>query len=168
MAAKSFIGMLGLADRERNEAVTPAYLFRIASLTKMITSAAIFTLVEQNRLRLSDEVIGPGAILGTDYGQPPYSAGIAEITVEQLLTHTCGGWTNDGRDPMFTHPAMNHAEQITWTLASRPLDHPPGKHFAYSNFGYCILGRVIEKLTSQPYPDFVRTAVLSPAASMTW
>ena len=40
----------GVADRERNEAVTPAYLFRIASLTEMITSAAIFTLVEQNRL----------------------------------------------------------------------------------------------------------------------
>jgi CubicO group peptidase (beta-lactamase class C family) len=151
----------GVADRERNEAVTPAYLFRIASLTKMITSAAIFTLVEQNRLKLSDKVIGPGAILGTDYGQPPYSARIAEITVEQLLTHTSGGWTNDGRDPMFTHPAMNHAELITWTLANRPLDHPPGQHFAYSNFGYCILGRVIEKLTSQPYPDFVRAEVLS-------
>ena len=151
----------GVADRERNEAVTPAYLFRIASLTKMITSAAIFTLVEQNRLKLSDKVIGPGAILGTDYGQPPYSAGIADITVEQLLTHTSGGWTNDGRDPMFTHPAMNHAELITWTLANRPLDHLPGKNFAYSNFGYCILGRVIEKLTSQPYPDFVRAEVLS-------
>jgi len=151
----------GLADRERNEAVTPAHLFRIASLTKMITSAAIFTLVEQNRLKLSDKVIGPGAILGTDYGAPPYSSGIADITVEQLLTHTAGGWTNDNRDPMFTHPAMNHAELITWTLANRPLDHPPGQHFAYSNFGYCILGRVIEKLTSRPYPDFVRTGVLS-------
>jgi CubicO group peptidase (beta-lactamase class C family) len=151
----------GVADRERNEAVTPAYLFRIASLTKMITSAAIFTLVEQNRLKLSDKVIGPGAILGADYGQPPYSAGIADFTVEQLLTHTSGGWTNDGRDPMFTHPAMNHAELITWTLANQPLDHPPGQHFAYSNFGYCILGRVIEKLTAQPYPDFVRAEVLS-------
>jgi CubicO group peptidase (beta-lactamase class C family) len=151
----------GVADRERNEAVTPAYLFRIASLSKMITSAAIFTLVEQNRLKLSDKVIGPGAVLGTDYGQPPYSAGIEQITVEQLLTHTSGGWTNDGRDPMFTHPAMNHAELITWTLANRPLDHPPGQNFAYSNFGYCVLGRVIEKLTSQSYPDFVRAEVLS-------
>jgi CubicO group peptidase (beta-lactamase class C family) len=151
----------GVADRERNEAVTPAYLFRIASVSKMITSAAIFTLVEQNRVRLSDRVIGPGALLGTDYGQPPYSAGIDQITVEQLLTHTSGGWTNDGRDPMFTHPAMNHAELITWTLANRPLDHPPGQNFAYSNFGYCVLGRVIEKLTGQSYPDYVRAEVLS-------
>ena len=151
----------GLADRERNEPATPAQLFRIASLSKMITSAAIFTLVEQNRLRLADKVFGPGAVLGTDFGQPPYSAGINEITIEQLLTHTSGGWTNDGRDPMFTHPNMNHAELISWTLNNRPLDHPPGQNYAYSNFGYCVLGRVIEKLTGQPYPDYVRAEVLS-------
>jgi CubicO group peptidase (beta-lactamase class C family) len=127
----------------------------------MITSAAIFTLVEQDRVKLSDRVFGHGALLGTDYGQPPYSNGINEITVEQLLTHTSGGWTNDNRDPMFSHPAMNHAELITWTLANRPLDNPPGQHYAYSNFGYCVLGRVIEKLGGKPYPDYVRAEVLS-------
>src|SRR5271169_7246990 len=111
----------GLADRERNEAATPAQLFRIASLSKMITSAAIFTLVEQNRLQIAGKVFGPGAVLGTDFGQPPYSAGINEITIEQLLTHTSGGWTNDGRDPMFTYPNMNHAELISWTLNNQPL-----------------------------------------------
>ena len=127
----------------------------------MITSAAIFTLVEQNRLRLADKVFGPGAVLGIIFGQPPYSAGINEITIEQLLTYTSGGWTNDGRDPMFTHPNMNYAELISWTLNNRPLDHPPGQNYAYSNFGYCVLGRVIEKLTRQPYPDYVRAEVLS-------
>jgi CubicO group peptidase (beta-lactamase class C family) len=50
----------GVADRERNEPVTPAYLFRIASLTKMITSAAIFTLVEQNRLKTLGQGDRPG------------------------------------------------------------------------------------------------------------
>jgi CubicO group peptidase (beta-lactamase class C family) len=151
----------GLAVRESNEPVTPGFLFRIASVSKMITSAAIFTLVEQDRLKLSDRVFGHGALLGTDYGEPPFSAGINEITVEQLLTHTSGGWTNDNRDPMFSHPAMNHAELITWTLANRPLDHPPGQHYAYSNFGYCVLGRVIEKLSGKSYPDYVRAEVLS-------
>jgi CubicO group peptidase (beta-lactamase class C family) len=150
----------GLADRERNEAVTPMHLFRIASVSKMITSAAIFGLIEQGRLKLSDKVFGPGAITGTDYGQPPYSPGINEITLGQLLTHTAGGWTNDNRDPMFTHPRMNQAELITWTLNDRPLDHPPGKHYAYSNFGYCVLGRVIEKVTGRPYADYVKAEVL--------
>ena len=110
----------GLADRERNEAVTPMHLFRIASVSKMITSAAIFGLIEQGRLKLSDKVFGPGAITGTDYGQPPYSPGINEITLGQLLTHTAGGWTNDNRDPMFTHPRWHNGSLPgTTTIAVR-------------------------------------------------
>jgi CubicO group peptidase (beta-lactamase class C family) len=151
----------GSADRERDEAVTPMHLFRVASVSKMITSAAVFGLIEQGRLKLSDKVFGPGAITGTDYGRPPYNPGVGEITLGQLLTHTAGGWTNDSRDPMFSHPRMDQPELITWTLSNRPLDNPPGQHYAYSNFGYCVLGRVIEKVTGQPYADYVRAEVLS-------
>jgi CubicO group peptidase (beta-lactamase class C family) len=150
----------GVADREQNEPATPQHLFRIASVSKMITSVTLFRLIEQNRVRLSDRVFGTGALLGTDYGAPPYSRGIDQITLENLLTHTGGGWTNDENDPMFGHPRMDHAQLISWTLANRPLDNPPGQHYAYSNFGYCVLGRVIEKLTGLPYADHVRTEVL--------
>lgn len=150
----------GVADRERNEAATPQHLFRIASVSKMITSVTLFRLIEENRVKLTDRVFGPGALLGTDYGAPPYSPGIDQITLEHLLTHTSGGWTNDNRDPMFTHPHMDHVQLITWTLANRPLDRPPGQHYAYSNFGYCLLGRVIEKLTGQRYAEHVRAEVL--------
>lgn len=150
----------GVADREQNKAATPQHLFRIASVSKMITSVTLFRLVEENRVKLTDRVFGPGALLGTDYGAPPYSPGIDQITLEHLLTHTGGGWTNDNRDPMFTHPHMDHAQLITWTLANRPLDRPPGQHYAYSNFGYCVLGRVIEKLTGQRYAEHVRAEVL--------
>ncbi|WP_163779076.1 serine hydrolase, partial [Proteus mirabilis] len=66
----------GLADREHNEAVTPRHLFRIASISKMITSVTLFRLIEENRLKLTDRVFGPGALLGTDYGPPPYAPGI--------------------------------------------------------------------------------------------
>src|SRR5260370_27071881 len=151
----------GSADRERDGAVTPMHLFRIASVSKMVTSAAIFGLIEQGRLKLSDKVFGPGAITGTDYGRPPYNPGVGEITLGQLLTHTAGGWTNDSRDPMFSHPRMDQPELLTCTLSNRPLDNPPGQHYAYSNFGYCVLGRVIEKVTGQPYADYVRAEVLS-------
>lgn len=150
----------GVADREQNEAATPQHLFRIASISKMITSVTLFRLIEENRVKLTDRVFGPGALLGTDYGAPPYSPGIDQITLEHLLTHTSGGWTNDNRDPMFTHPHMDHVQLITWTLANRPLDRPPGQHCAYSNFGYCLLGRVIEKLTGQRYAEHVRAEVL--------
>jgi CubicO group peptidase (beta-lactamase class C family) len=151
----------GTADRERDEVATPMHLFRIASVSKMITSATIFRLIEQGRLKLADKIFGPGGITGTDYGRPPYNPGVDEITLEHLLTHTGGGWTNDSRDPMFTHPRMNQSKLITWTLNNRPLDNPPGQHYAYSNFGYCVLGRVIEKMTGQPYADHVRAEVLS-------
>jgi CubicO group peptidase (beta-lactamase class C family) len=150
----------GLAVRETNEAVTPNHLFRIASISKTITSVTIFTLIEQGRIKLTDKVFGPGAITGTDYGQPPYNPGIDQITVDHLLTHTAGGWTNDGKDPMFSNPTMNQAQLITWTLKNRPLDNPPGQHYAYSNFGYCVLGRVIEKITGQGYADYVRANIL--------
>ncbi|MET4272072.1 MULTISPECIES: serine hydrolase domain-containing protein [unclassified Bradyrhizobium] len=151
----------GVADVERNEAVTPRHLFRIASVSKMITSVALFRLIEEGRLKLTDRVFGPGGLLGTEYGPPPYSAGINQITLEHLLTHTAGGWSNDNRDPMFTHTRMDHAGLITWTLANRPLDLLPGQRYAYSNFGYCVLGRVIEKLTGQAYAEHVRSEVLA-------
>jgi CubicO group peptidase (beta-lactamase class C family) len=58
------------------------------------------------------------------------------------------------------NPEMNHAQLIEWTLRSRPLDHSPGQRYAYSNFGYCVLGRVIEKVTGQPYAAYVHNSVL--------
>jgi CubicO group peptidase (beta-lactamase class C family) len=156
---------LGWADRESRTVATPANRFRIASVTKPITSVAVFSLVEEGRLKLSDRAFGPGAVLGTDYGHPPYHPHVDEITLEHLLTHTCGGWSNapngpHGRDPMFINVEMNQAQLIAWTLRNRPLENPPGVHFDYSNFGYCVLGRVIEKITRQPYAAYVREAVL--------
>jgi CubicO group peptidase (beta-lactamase class C family) len=155
-----YLDAFGLADREKREPVTPMHLFRIASVTKPITSVAIFSLIEDGRLKLDDRVFGPSAVLGTDYGHPPYRPGVANITIEHLLTHTGGGWGNEHDDPMFMHPDMNHAQLIAWVLRERPLDHSPGQNYAYSNFGYCVLGRVIEKTTRQSYPAYVREAVL--------
>ena len=150
----------GLADREAAERLTPTHRFRIASVTKPITSAAIFTLVEQGRLRLSDRIFGQDGVLGITYGGPPYGPHVDQITIEQLLTHTAGGWPNDGRDPMFRHPQLDHARLIAWALRSLPLDTLPGTAFAYSNFGYCLLGRIIERLSGQSYENYVRDAVL--------
>jgi CubicO group peptidase (beta-lactamase class C family) len=150
----------GVADRENRVAATPENLFRIASVTKTLTSVTIFSLIEAGHIKLADKVFGQGAITGLDYGKPPFHPGIEDITIEHLLTHTSGGWpNNDGHDPMFHNPQMSQHELIAFTLRTRPLDHPPGENYAYSNFGYCVLGRVIEKITGRPYADYVRTAV---------
>src|ERR1035441_4270086 len=152
----------GLADKDRDEKVTTNHLFRIASVSKPITSATIFSLIEAGKLRLSDKVFGPGAVLGTAYGEPPYQPHIEELTLEHLLTHTAGGWQNDGRDPMFSYPGMNHRQLVTCTISHQPLTQPPGPHYAYSNFGYCVLGRVIEKLTARTYEEAVQERILRP------
>jgi CubicO group peptidase (beta-lactamase class C family) len=152
----------GLADKENNEKVTPKHLFRIASVSKPITATTIFRLIESGKLRLSDRVFGSSGILRTLYGKPPYKQYIEEITVEHLLTHTAGGWPNDATDPMFQHTEMDHQQLITWTLANLPLAHQPGTYFAYSNFGFCILGRIIEKVSGENYADAVRAEVLDP------
>jgi CubicO group peptidase (beta-lactamase class C family) len=83
------------------------------------------------------------------------------LRVKHLLTHTGGGWQNDATDPMFRNPRMNHKQLITWAIETVALRHPPGEHFAYSNFGFCILGRVIEKLTKVVYEQHVRDAILN-------
>ncbi|MGA8950328.1 MAG: serine hydrolase domain-containing protein [Xanthobacteraceae bacterium] len=154
-------GAFGLADRDNRVATTPENLFRIASVTKTLTSVAIFSLVEAGRVKLADKVFGQGAITRLDYGKPPFHPGIEDITIEHLLTHTAGGWpNNDGRDPMFHNPQMSQHELIAFTLRTRPLDRPPGENYDYSNFGYCVLGRVIEKITGRPYADYMQAAVL--------
>jgi CubicO group peptidase (beta-lactamase class C family) len=63
---------------------------------------------------------------------------------------------------MFHDPEMSHKELISHTLKTRRLDFPPGTHYAYSNFGFCVLGRVIEKVTGVRYADYVREQILKP------
>jgi len=152
----------GFASREGHEPLLSSNLFRIASVSKPITSVGIFTLVEKGKINLQDTVFGSGGILGNDYGTQPYKAFTREISVDHLLTHTSGGWQNDASDPMFRFPQFSHAELISWTLDNLRIEHPPGEHYAYSNFGYCVLGRVIEKVAQVPYDEYIRQHVLSP------
>jgi len=150
----------GFADKDGGTLATTGSRFRIASVSKPITAVTVFSLIEQGRLGLHDLIFGEQGRLGFDYGRQ-YPDPVRKITLHHLLTHTCGGWENNGDDPMFRHPRMNHHELITWTLQNQPLKNEPGVHYAYSNFGYCILGRVIEKITGKSYAAYVKQAVLA-------
>lgn len=152
----------GIADRATGAELTVDSLFRVASLSKPITSVAVHKLIEAGELGPADEVFGPGALLGTRYGSRPYAARLRRITVEHLLTHTAGGWANDASDPMFTAEHLPIEDLIDRTLDDRPLSHEPGTRFAYSNFGYALLGRIIERVSGEAYGDHVRKAVLKP------
>lgn len=152
--------VLGVTDLRSRQRVTVSNLFRIASISKAITSVALFTLIEQGKVHLDDKVFGLSGIFGTDYGGPPYRPYIEEITIDHLLTHTCGGWPGNEEDPLLRFPEMNNAQLIAWTIRNVPLDRRPGEHWMYSNFGYFLLGRILEKVSGMPYAEFVRNAVL--------
>jgi len=151
----------GMADQQHSQQVQPSSLFRIASVTKPITSVTIFSLIEQGKLTMHDKVFGPSGILGTKYGKPPYKQYVADVTVDHLLTHTAGGWPDDGTDPMFRNQGWDHEKLITWAIKDIPLTYAPGEHWAYSNFGYCVLGRVIEQVTGQSYSNYVQNNILN-------
>ncbi|SDN68741.1 serine hydrolase [Streptomyces wuyuanensis] len=155
----------GSAAMDTGEKVTPSSLFRIASASKPITAAAIMKLIEEGRIQLSDTVFGATGILGTTYGRQPYGTGIESITIQNLLEHTAGpGWSNDRPDPMYENPEMNQDDLVSWVINERPLNNAAGvgtKH-KYSNFGYCLLGRVIERVTGEHYDTYVRQHILAP------
>ena len=152
----------GYADRVLKQLMDPAKRFRIASISKPFTATAIMLLVERRKLNLQDKIFGVNALLGTTYGSQPYKKWVTDITVENLLEHLGGGWGNNDSDPMFQHPEMSQAQLIGRTLDSQLLEHEPGTHYQYSNFGFCLLGRVIEKVSGMKYEAFVQKNILQP------
>jgi CubicO group peptidase (beta-lactamase class C family) len=155
----AYSAAFGMADKDAEEPLTPAFRFRIASVSKPITSAAIFRLIELGKLGLDDKVFGPKGRLPDFEATDPK---VQQITLHHLLTHTSGGWGNAANDPMFKHVGMSHRQLIAETLKSQPLNKEPGQSYAYSNFGYCLLGRVIEAVTGETYEDHVKKHILAP------
>lgn len=151
----------GMANPQHVTQAQQDTLFRIADLSKPITAVTIFSLIESGKLRQDDKIFGPAGILGTRYGKPPYMQYLADVTVDHLLTHTAGGWAADENDPMFHNHGWDQTKLITTTIENSPLTAQPGTQWIYSNFGYCILGRVIEQVTGQAYEAYVRTNLLA-------
>ncbi len=143
------------------EAATTDTLFRIASVSKPITAVAIFLLIERGFLQLDDVVFGSNGLLKGEFGAD-LPDNLNAITIRHLLMHLSGGWPNDGRDPTLRHPEMERREWLEWTLRRQPLQWEPGRHYAYSNVGYCILGEIISHLTAQSYAEFVEENIFAP------
>ncbi len=151
----------GLASKEYNEAVSTSSLFRIASISKPITAVAVLKLVQDGKLSLDEKVFGAAGILN-EYGPVPAHSDINRITVKNLLDHK-SGWADNPDDPMFSDPSRSHHQIIEDVVLHRPLAYIPGTTYAYSNFGYSVLGRVIEKASGMSYTRFVEEEILHPA-----
>lgn len=167
----------GHSDVDKKEPVTTKSLFRIASCSKPFTAVSIMKLVQDGKLNLNDKVFGEKGILDQPQYQNIKDKRVLEITVANLLEHT-GGWDSDIEgDPMFMSVQIAKAEDVKppamqeaiveYVLSKMMLNHPPGTVYAYSNFGFCVLGRVIEKVTGMTYENYVRENVLTPSGSTT-
>ncbi|MCC5613005.1 beta-lactamase family protein [Nostoc sp. CHAB 5834] len=161
----------GYANKEQKSLVTVRSQFRIASITKSITAITVLKLVEEGKLILDQTVFGVKGVLGNTYGTPPYKAGIEQITVRHLLQHTAGmSFPNYWDDPLHADHNNNFYSENTALSAiiSNAVNRwqpvaAPGTKYKYSNFGYSILGRIIEKITGQSYEAYVKQAVLNRA-----
>jgi D-alanyl-D-alanine carboxypeptidase len=145
----------GLANIELDVPNKPETKFRLGSITKQFTAAAILQLQEKGKLRVEDPI--SKHIQGTP-------AAWSGITIHHLLTHTSG-------IPSYTDEAGYQAhmrERVGAPLAfinrfrDRPLEFSPGEKFHYDNSGYFLLGVIIEQVSGLKYEDYLRKNIFEP------
>lgn len=161
-----FAGGYGIANTDTQQPVGPDSLFRMASVSKPITAVAVLKLVEDGQLNLDDRA----------FDLVPVEVSVADprlrdITVRQLLHHAAGWDAAESIDPMWNPhfvaqdlgiPKPVSCAQTVRFMLARPLDYDPGERYAYSNFGYCVLGRIIEAVTGESYEEYVTRHILRP------
>jgi CubicO group peptidase (beta-lactamase class C family) len=147
----------GERDRESHAPVTPDTVFRIASMTKSFTALAILQLRDEGKLSLEDPVskwIPETA--GFDYptrDTPP-------LRIRNLLTHGAG-FPED--NPWGDRQLATAPDTLTaWLKKGLPFSTPPDTSYEYSNYGFALLGRIVERCSGQRYPDYIRQHILEP------
>ncbi|HUF62835.1 MAG TPA: serine hydrolase [Verrucomicrobiales bacterium] len=161
----------GYADVGKRELVRPESLFRIASISKPLTAAAALRLVEGGKLSLEDRAADHLTLDAGLSDAAAFDPRLREVTIRQLLQHRAG-WDRDvSFDPMFQSRRFAEAQgvdspadipAVIRAMAGQTLDFEPGERYAYSNYGYCLLGRIIEKVAGKGYEEAVRELVLAP------
>ncbi|MEK6259255.1 MAG: serine hydrolase domain-containing protein [Planctomycetota bacterium] len=159
----------GWSDQARKKPTPPDALMRIASVTKPITAAAVKNAIRAQQLSLDTKVFEliAAKISGGKTADPRFK----RITVGQLLEHK-GGWDAGASfDPMFRTKQIEQElrlrgpatpENVIKYMLNQPLQFTPGEKTVYSNFGYCILGRVLEKAMKKPYADCIQETICKP------
>ncbi len=158
----------GFADPARTRPVASNVVLRVASVTKPVTAAAVRQLAAEGRLALAAGVL---TRLAPPAYPVPADARWQAVTVSNLLAHT-GGWDREqAGDPMFMQdrvaawcgrPAVRDRDVVRWMLG-QPLQFAPGARRVYSNFGYCVLGVLLEEITRTNYLAFVNATVAARA-----
>lgn len=150
-----FEGGYGLANVEHGIANTPDTIFRIGSVTKQFTAAAIMLLQQRGELSVDDP---------TSKYLPDYPTHGHRITIYHLLNHTSGiksytgipGYMDQG-----VRPDLTTAELVD-VFANLPMEFAPGDAWNYNNSGYVLLGAIIEEVSGQSYAEFIADNITVP------
>ena len=148
----------GLADIETKEPMTTDHVFRIASQSKPITATAIMQLQEAGKLRIDDTVV-----TYLPWLHDHQDARWREVTIRQLLSHGAGV-IRDGLDSDYWDLRRDFpdAEQLKQAILDADLVLDPNTDMKYSNYGYSLLGQIIETVTDGTYADYVTQYITSP------
>lgn len=151
-----FKGAYGMADREKKIPNALETKFRIGSMNKMFTATSILQLVQAGKISLND----PMGKYITDYPNKEFAS---KVTIQHLLTHT--GGTGDIFGPEFdTHrKELKTLQDYVNLYGKRGLEFEPGSRWEYSNYGFLLLGVVVERVSGKSYYDYVTENVFGPA-----
>lgn len=155
------IGGYGVANKATGEKNTPDTFFRLASVSKQFTAAAILQLSEKGLLGLGDPI---------EKFFPSWPAPSRKVTVHQLMAHTSGipDYAHEGYDDTFPRSR----EQVLDLFYRKPLKFSPGSRYDYSNANYFILGYLIEKVSQLSYADYLKQNLFAvakmPTAGFEW
>ena len=145
----------GLSNVENKTSTKYDDVFRVASLSKPFTATAVMQLIDEGKLSLDDTVFGANGILGNEFGSAVFTENELQITIDHLLIHGAGGWGTVSGDPIDQNPQMNSNEFIEYIINNWDLPNDPGDSYEYSNTGYWLLARIIEKISGLSYEEYV-------------
>ncbi|MGH8854419.1 MAG: serine hydrolase domain-containing protein [Telluria sp.] len=144
----------GMANTAKGVKMAPEMALRIGSITKQFTATAILLLADEGKLALADDI--------TKY-LPDYPTKGRKITIEHLLTHTSGIARFTSKPDYETRMTQDlTVAQMIASFKDDPLDFEPGSQYRYNNSGYFLLGAIIEKVSGQPYANFIAQRIFVP------
>jgi CubicO group peptidase (beta-lactamase class C family) len=155
--AQRTLAAFGATDLEHDIPNTPSSIFEAGSVSKQFTAAAVLLLVQDGKIRLTDDIRQYLPEL-PDFG--------ARITIDHLLTHTSGlrdwgtlatleGWPR-------TERAMTQADILDMMARQIDLNYAPGTEYSYTNTGYNLLAMIVERVSGRPFPEFSAERIFKP------
>jgi D-alanyl-D-alanine carboxypeptidase len=151
-----FTGAYGMANREKEIPNALDTKFRIGSMNKMFTATAIVQLAQAGKLKLDEPLI-------TALPDYPNKAWASKVTIHQLLTHTGGAGDIFGPDFDQHRLELRTLDDYVKLYGKRDPTFEPGTQWDYANYGFLLLGVVVEKVSGHDYYTYVREHIFKPA-----